>query len=223
MGIDRIAITQRVIENDSYPERRDALAHDWSQFFAGLYPAAALLPVPNHPESVSIWLAKARPDVIVFSNGNDWGASRERDLTERSLFEAGRSRGIPMLGVCRGMQVLNVFCGGSIEADVSSFAREKHVAIAHDVEIVDGCFGDMLGHRIHVNSYHQQGVLDRDCSPQLKVFARSPAGVIEGLYHPELPILAIQWHPERECRQEVDDRAMICRLFEEGAFWRGSA
>jgi putative glutamine amidotransferase len=66
------------------------------------------------------------------------------------------------------------------------------------VEIVDPSYRDRLGvDAFSTNSFHNQGVTEETLAPDLRVIALSHAGVVEALYHPDLPVLGTQWHPER--------------------------
>lgn len=130
----------------------------------------------------------------------------QRDATEFALIEAARTRRLPVLAVCRGIQILNVAYGGTLHQDLPS---ERPSAVEHDST------GDrhtrthevtiMAGSRLAaatgattmaVNSYHHQAV-DR-CGVGLHATAVAPDGVIEGVEvdDPAWWVLAVQWHPE---------------------------
>lgn len=112
-----------------------------------------------------------------------------RDAEEQALFDAFCARGKPVLGVCRGMQAVNVFLGGTLHQDI-----QGHMDCCHSVR----CFGllqTLFGTSQMVNSYHHQ-TIDR-VADALTAAARSPDGAIEALVHPSKPILGVQWHPER--------------------------
>lgn len=132
----------------------------------------------------------------------------ERDAMEQQLFqEAVERRGMPVLGICRGMQNLNVFAGGSLYQDIpSEKAREK--ALNHDQEQ----YGDLPTHSVKlvreealyrllgveaimVNSFHHQGI--KRLSRRLVAQAHSEDGLIEAFSMPEKPFVwGVQWHPE---------------------------
>ena len=127
----------------------------------------------------------------------------ERDALEMTLLEGARERGIPVLGICRGLQVINVAAGGSlhqhVEAhacyDVSPDSRVHPVAFEPGTELAalyGGSDGNVAG--ISVNSVHHQTV-DR-LGPGLRVGARSDDGTVEGLESDDGMVLAVQWHPE---------------------------
>jgi gamma-glutamyl-gamma-aminobutyrate hydrolase PuuD len=129
-----------------------------------------------------------------------------RDAFELELFAAARERQIPVLAICRGIQLVNVALGGSLWQDIPS---ERPAALlhtqtgrredrSHAVTIVAGsCLAAALGTtRLDVNSFHHQSI--RKLAPGLVVSASAPDGEVEGLESaPGDPwLLAVQWHPE---------------------------
>lgn len=129
-----------------------------------------------------------------------------RDEFELSIFRDARARGVPVLAICRGIQLVNVALGGSLWQDIPSErpgALTHNAATArddrtHPVEIVPGSrLAAALGTtRCEVNSFHHQSI--RDLAPGLVVTATAPDGEIEGVEGPAgAPwLLAVQWHPE---------------------------
>ena len=131
----------------------------------------------------------------------------ERDTSEYALLQAFMAAGKPILGICRGMQILNVYCGGTLYQDLGSqytaAPLQKHVQEAprwftsHDVSVVQGTkLGEMLqAETIGVNSYHHQAV--KDLAPGFVVTATAYDGVIEAIEKPDhVFCVGIQWHPE---------------------------
>jgi putative glutamine amidotransferase len=129
-----------------------------------------------------------------------------RDVTELALLAAAKTLKLPVLAICRGMQLLNVAMGGTLVQDLPS---ERPSSINHDessertershsVTLAEGSrVAIATGTReMMVNSYHHQAA-DR-IAPGLRVTATAPDGVIEGLEvdDPEWWVLAVQWHPE---------------------------
>ena len=205
----------RVTENETYPDRRDALSHDWFHFLSRHFPKAVLVPIYNHPDHIPHTLTTLSPNAIILSNGNDWGSAPERDQTEIQIITYSITNHIPILGICRGHQVLNIYFSGQICENIKQKTQVDHVAKEHTVELI-APFGSGT---LAVNSFHNQGICPDDLAPSLKVFAQSPDDIIEGLYHPQLPIIGIQWHPERPNPSTNFDQRLIKRLFLEGAFW----
>ena len=128
---------------------------------------------------------------------------RERDEMEMKLFRKAFDLDRPMLGICRGLQLMNVALGGTLYQDLpSQFPSEVNHRVlekplareTHEILVENLPFGD-LPMRLTVNSRHHQAI-DR-LAPGLKVRARATDGIIEAVYMPERPyIKAVQWHPE---------------------------
>lgn len=159
-------------------------------------------------------------DGIVFSGGEDldpriYGArpdrripsiNPERDRFELALLAEALRQGKPVLCICRGLQLLNVYFGGTLFIDIPSalpdaLEHQKQMGprwyLAHKVYLKDQGLQNMYNgvEFIEVNTFHHQSV-DR-VGEGLVVTAVAEDGVIEGLSHPDLPeLLAIQWHPE---------------------------
>jgi len=136
----------------------------------------------------------------------------ELDETEIRLFTEARQRGLPVLGICRGQQVINVAMGGSLIQhldghEVRAFGR-KHLAHAAAVDPASEIGQAAGGHEIQVNSLHHQAV--RSVASGLKQTATGDDGTIEGLESDDGLIVAVQCHPE----ELTGDLPWATRLFE---------
>lgn len=216
----RLAITQRVVENQAYAERRDALSQDWLAYLSAALPGAVILPLPNRPQGVEGFVEELDISGAILTGGNDWGEAPERDQTESRLVSECRARALPVLGVCRGLQALNFLLGGTIETDLESRTKTKHIASNHLVTLCGAQFLQMAGaDKLEVNSYHDQGVTHDGLAGDCTAFALADDAVVEGFHHLREPILAVQWHPERPGPAAAFDQALITRLFADGAWW----
>lgn len=118
----------------------------------------------------------------------------ERDAAELALLARFTAAGRPVLGICRGLQMINVFFGGTLLQDLpghSAAARDR----LHTVRAAPEAFGRLWGERTVVNSAHHQAV-DR-LGAGLRAVQWAPDGTVEALAHSCLPVWAVQWHPER--------------------------
>jgi putative glutamine amidotransferase len=132
----------------------------------------------------------------------------ERDAFEIALVGLALRRGMPVFGICRGMQVLNVALGGTLYQDLPSQWEQdllKHRQATpkwqptHEVRVSEGSYiAEVIGREsVKVNSYHHQGI--RDLAEGLIVTGRSSDGVIEAVEAEDLSerwLLAVQWHAE---------------------------
>jgi putative glutamine amidotransferase len=138
-------------------------------------------------------------------------------LAQRALRD-----GLPIFGICRGIQTLNVVAGGTLYQDVADELRTliAHPAdandrdyLVHEVRITEGTrLGRVVGRtEIKVNSLHHQAV--RDVAPGFMAVAEAPDGVVEAIENPALPFaLGVQWHPEELYRAD-DSAANLFRAF----------
>ena len=205
-----VFVSMRSSDSATYVERRDAISHDWSRFFSahGILP----VPVPNaldHP----VDLLDQLPGVGLLLTGGDDLGEAPRDRTERQLLEAAVERHLPVFGTCRGLQMINLAFGG----EVARRHGEGHVARNHAIEVTDSLDGVLLTGRFQVNSFHNDCVLAEGLAAGLRAFAMAPGGIVEGLYHPELPITAVQWHPERDNPGHALDESLLRRWFSQCA------
>lgn len=207
----RIGVTQRVEVVEAYGERRDCLDQQWSVLLADL--GHTLVPVPNALTRPEAWLEQTSLDGFILTGGNDLArlpnASRpapERDATEWALLGHARERFLPVLGVCRGFQVMNVYLGGSL-VPVSGHVAARHaVAPVSDEAMFSGHF--------EVNSFHDWGVDEGGLSEALIPALCCDDGTIEAARHVELPWFCMMWHPERENPFFPADLVLLKQIFE---------
>ena len=136
---------------------------------------------------------------ICGSNGID----RARDESELLLCEEFVKRGKPILGICRGHQLLNVYFGGSLYQHIDGH-RADGTSVLHSTECSEGSvICRLFGKNVTVNSIHHQSV--KEVGRGLAVTQRAVDGTVEALEHISLPILSVQWHPERMLKPDSKD------------------
>lgn len=177
-----IAVSQRIDDHPERDERRDALDQRLAQWLiaAGRLP----VPVPNGLGAQAVvirWLEALGVGGIVLSGGGEIGQAPERDATERALLAYARDRGLPVLGICRGMQMMAVEAGASLKP-VSGHVRTRHA--------LRGAI------RETVNSYHGNALAM--CPSGYEVLAVSEDGEIEAIGNPTTGWEGWMWHPERD-------------------------
>jgi len=191
---------------------------------------AAVLGAPD-PGSVL-----ARLDALLLSGGEDIDPRHyaetirpdagvtidaPRDTAELRIARAALAEAMPILGICRGIQTLNVAAGGTLHQDLTllGLTPDAHVQDrstpawkpAHPVAVERGSqvAAHLGGPAAEVNSFHHQAV--KDVAPGFVVTARAPDGIIETIEHPARPfVMGVQWHPERM----VDHHPGQRKLFE---------
>jgi N5-(cytidine 5'-diphosphoramidyl)-L-glutamine hydrolase len=194
-----IAVTQRVVIDAGSGERRDALDQRWPRFLlrCGLVPVV----VPNCVRAARRLAARLPIRGVLLTGGNDLAAyggdAPERDETEAFFLRHALAGGRPLLGVCRGMQMIQHFLG------VPLVQVEGHVAVRHRVQ-GEGVAGE-------VNSFHRLAATAS--VPDLVVRAVAPDGVIEAVRHHRRRVAGVMWHPEREEPHAAADIAYVRNFF----------
>ena len=183
--------------------------------------------IPPFTDEESLLAVVSKVDAIVLSGGGDLNPllmgqepvpglhaiNAERDMAELSLIRMALDRQIPMLGICRGVQMLVAATGGSLYQDLPSQYSDAPL-VKHDQDLARHCASHSVSvepgsillsvfgkgrengpMRLYVNSFHHQAV--QDPGPRLRVCARATDGVIEAVESCEYKsVLGVQWHPE---------------------------
>lgn len=137
----------------------------------------------------------------VLSRKQAVGLDKERDVLERRLIDCAVQKGKPVLGICRGAQLLNVYFGGSLYQDLKEFYIEipqvqtilpkKRIRIAGDSKLA----GILKTTSCKVNALHKQAI--KKNGEGVRVAAREQSGVVQAIEHGKLPfVIGVQWHPE---------------------------
>jgi gamma-glutamyl-gamma-aminobutyrate hydrolase PuuD len=172
---------------------------------AGFLPVA----VPNtlsdtghsSEQTLESWLQAIQPGALILSGGNDIGEYPARDATERYLLSWAEAKQMPVLGICRGLQMMAVWAG------VDLVKKEGHVGTRHQLEVAS--WKDEWP--ANVNSYHNW-VLS-SCPEGFEVAALAEDSSIEAVKHATLPWEGWMWHPEREAPFSSQDTKRLKRLF----------
>ncbi len=193
---------------------------------------AVIMPPLVLRSQIDEWLDRVRPDALLLTGGCDpdpqiyresprqglGRVSLQRDVYELELLDAAMVRAIPVLGICRGLQVINVALGGSLYQDMltqmgAEFAKhdqkEPTEVATHEVAFTAGSMAEQLfgTQFLPTNSHHHQCV--HRVADDLTVSGTTVDGVVEALEWPEREIFAVQFHPERM----RDDNEAMTRFF----------
>jgi putative glutamine amidotransferase len=211
----KVILTQRVDFINSYKEIRDSTDQQLSKWLIH----AGFLPVPISNKLVIIpsvrdawsgkqpilenWLITIKPHALLLSGGNDIGENPARDETEKFLLEWAQKNRTPILGICRGMQMMAVWSKGKL------IRIKNHSSTRHQLKI-SNLASDWPS---EVNSFHRWG-LD-GCPADFEVKAFTDDNVIEAIKHKQLPWEGWMWHPEREVHFSKKDTRRLKALFVE--------
>lgn len=168
------------------------------------------------PENCDCLLLPGGGDMEPWRYGQENRASRSldpaRDALEWKLLEHFISRKKPVLGVCRGMQTINVFFGGNLVQDQPDHSAVDGRDRLHTVISAPSVLRDLYGARCTVNSSHHQAV--GQLGSGLEPVQWAGDGVVEALRCRTLPVWGVQWHPERLTgRGGVADGILLYRVF----------
>ena len=176
----KIGITQRVIFKDG--KTLDRLDYEWHDFLVKCKLPYQL--ISNDPNKISLSFINNFAGIIL-TGGNSLiscgGDSFLRDVTEKKIYRFALKINIPLIGVCRGMQIIQEMNGIKIQKVFGHVKKKQRVLINKK--------------NIFTNSYHNYG--SRFNSSCFKVFAKTDDGVIKGIANNNKKVFGIMWHPER--------------------------
>ncbi len=219
-----VVISQRESQ-DKHGQAIDYLEEAYVQYLQ-MY-GIDVLPLPNVIQNIPQMLDRIKPDGIILSGGNyvdpqSYGEKREeglalalqRDKVEKEMINYALNKKLPVLGICRGMQFINVHFSGKL-LDL----RKKNIIHPPGKDHPISITVLELGRESMVNSYHNQGITTEILAPELKPFALT-GELVEGFYHSHLPIAGILWHPERKSPDPELNRKLITAFKEGKLFWK---
>ncbi len=227
-----IVVSQRVTYDAPRKTYRDALDQRYIPYFERFN----ILPLPfsNFSTRFEDYFKTFPIQGIILTGGEDihsylYGERQrytidswpQRDTTEINLIAHGIKNNLPILGICRGIQMLNVYFHGKLIQDIPQQLphAQDHMNTAHEVRLLEERVERYLETKIFpVNSYHHQAITHETLAPELHAFACT-GEVIEGVYHPHYKIAGIQWHPEREGSTPAIDAKLMNAFVHGELFW----
>jgi len=180
-------------ERNEYRDNLDWRLISWVQSM-GFIPYL----IPNNLKNPVSIIASAKPKLIILSGGNDIGEYKNRDQTELSLLSYAKRINLPVIGICRGMQLMAKWAGSETKSVTSHAGSRHHI------------YGKI--NRL-VNSYHNLAI--DFCPNEFKILAKSSVDdEIEAIKHVKLPWEGWMWHPEREEEYTKEDSDRVYKLLD---------
>jgi gamma-glutamyl-gamma-aminobutyrate hydrolase PuuD len=200
----RVGLTQRSQDVPGLGERRDMLDQRWCALIDRL--GACPIPLPNNVRNIDAYLEALALDTLVLTGGNDIGVlpgasdrAPERDHFESVAYRHALRRGNPVLGVCRGAQMINHLNGGRL------IRVDHHIGARHDLFWADA-LPPYWDKPVEVNSYHGWAIPTDGLAPGMEALAWCEDGTVEAFRATSASVSAVIWHPERE--RELSDSAL---------------
>ena len=156
-----------------------------------------MIAIPNDPYNLTTFLENIKIDGVILTGGNDLtclstgvNVSIKRDHTEIGLLSYASDHKIPVLGVCRGFQMINTFLGGGTLTRASG-----HVGYPHEVTMVNDDFVDSQS--FTVNSFHDYVIQKGDLAKEFRPIAVAIDGTVKSAISSQHNWVGIMWHPEK--------------------------
>lgn len=194
----RIGLTMRGQWLSEREEYRDSLDRRWANFMRDTIPECQWLSLPSLGEATLQYAIDMGINGLIFTGGDDVGTDKLRDVTEQTLFVEAVKQAWPVLGICRGMQALNLMAGGAL-CKVENHVGRRH-EICTDLEI------------FAVNSYHTNGIDRMGLAADYSALATSDSEVFIEAFR-GLNVLGLMWHPERDKSPSAITKKWIRELF----------
>lgn len=205
----RIAVTQRVDFISSYSEKRDALDQRWVEFLQTIKLSPII--IPNNIDYVKQLIENNSIDGILLTGGNSLakyqGGAPERDKVEKILIQYACAKKIPLLGVCRGMQMIQDYFNNPLSKISGHVAKRQSLVVKEGFKLTK-----IIKNFKDVNSFNEYG--SYNVNGDLSLVASSLDGVIMSIEHKHHKIFGVMWHSEREFPFNKNDQDMFKKIFE---------
>ncbi len=191
----KIIITQRIERFGKHKELRDCLDIKLANLFSNL--GYIPVPLPNKLKNINMFFKELMPKGIILSGGGNPLSKDLRYKNEKVLIDLSIKNKVPLLGICRGAQRINIHFNGKLKK-IKNHTKKKHLIYENQKQ-----------KGIKVNSYHDFGFSEKMLGKNLKSLAQSQDRIIEYFEHTNYKIAGIMWHPEREKILKKFDKKII--------------
>lgn len=197
----KILISQRLDKVGIFNELRDNLDVRLVQLVEDL----KLIPilVPNKLNNINQYIKILKPNGIILTGGGNPKEKNERKKIELSLIRFAIKENLPLLGICRGAQSINLYFKGKL-SKIKSHVRKKH--------IISGTLSNKKV-KFKVNSYHNYGIKDVNLANQLKILFQAEDNSVEAFTTKNKKIMGIMWHPERQKKIQKIEYKLLQNFF----------
>ena len=212
----RILITQRS-SKDKYDQDIDYLEKNYISYFTKFNITPIL--IPNSIKNPTNFFRINNCEGIILTGGEDFNINLkkyskknnykglcERDILEFKLLSFASNKDIPLLGMCRGMQFINLFFNNKILINKKHSKIRKHLIKTININ------SKKIKDEYSVNSFHKNVIDNRKLSPVLKPLALSENIYVEAMQHIKKPILGVIWHLERKSYSKELDRYLFLKF-----------
>ena len=192
----------RMTNAQNYYEPRDTIAQDWPKYLEYLMPEANYFFIPNIEAKAVDYCKVNKINLLILTGGDSIGLFEKRDRTELALLEFMIKSKLPVIGICRGMQLIHHYFGGKVTEGNEKFVKE-HRATEHKIRFKN--------ETITVNSYHNCKIDESSLNNSLSILAINDSdNSIEAFIGEK--ILGIMWHPERDLHFSTHTKRIITKF-----------
>jgi len=195
----RILITQRIDKVGEFKEIRDNISQDFLNMIDQLNYIPIL--VPNNLNLIKNIVKSTNFEGIILTGGGNPKKNDVRQKVELFLIKHSIKFKKPLLGFCRGAQLINLYFGGSIKK-VSNHVKKKHFLLSNN-----------LKKKIKTNCFHNFGITYETISNKINILAKTKDNSIEFFKHHNYEIYGIMWHPERSQKINKTELGLIKKIF----------
>lgn len=201
----KILVSQRIIVDKKTKTIRDSLDHELIKFLIKnnffIIPIPNFFPSKKHENNfLNFYFKRMKIKGVILSGGNDIGEFKLRDQLEKKVLRNCKINKTPVLGICRGMQLMSVF------------EKVKLRRIKNHVRTRNKLFNIEKKYERNVNSYHNWTI--QNCPKDYKILYFAEDNSIEAIVHKKLKWEGWMWHPEREKKYHKKDLKRLRRLFD---------